>query len=66
MEDREIIDLYWQRSDLAISETDHKYGRYCRTIAYNICGTNEDAEEDRKSTRLNSSHGAKSRMPSSA
>ena len=45
MEDREIVDLYWQRSDLAISETDHKYGRYCRTIAYNICGSNEDAEE---------------------
>ena len=45
MEDREIVDLYWQRSDLAISETDKKYGRYCRTIAMNICGTKEDAEE---------------------
>ncbi len=28
MEDREIVDLYWQRSDLAISETEQKYGRY--------------------------------------
>ena len=45
MEDREIVDLYWKRSDLAISETEQKYGRYCRTIAFNICGTNEDAEE---------------------
>ena len=45
MEDREIVDLYWRRSDLAISETDKKYGRYCRTIAMNICGTKEDAEE---------------------
>ena len=45
MEDREIVDLYWQRSDLAISETDKKYGRYCRTIAMNICGTKEDADE---------------------
>ena len=45
MEDRQIVDLYWQRSDLAISETNQKYGRYCHTIAYNICGTNEDAEE---------------------
>ena len=45
MEDREIVDLYWQRSDLAISETNQKYGRYCHTIAYNICGTQEDAEE---------------------
>lgn len=45
MEDRNIVDLYWQRSDLAISETNQKYGRYCHRIAYNICGTNEDAEE---------------------
>ena len=45
MEDKQIVDLYWRRSDLAISETDRKYGRYCQTIAYNICGTDEDAEE---------------------
>ena len=45
MEDEKIVDLYWQRSDLAISETNQKYGRYCHTIAYNICGTDEDAEE---------------------
>ena len=45
MEDTKIVDLYWQRSDLAISETNQKYGRYCHTIAYNICGTEEDAEE---------------------
>ena len=40
-----IVDLYWQRSDMAISETDKKYGRYCHTIAYHICNDNEDAEE---------------------
>ena len=45
MEDKRIVDLYWQRSELAISETNQKYGRYCHTIAYNICGTDEDAEE---------------------
>ena len=45
MEDEMIVDLYWQRSDLAISETNRKYGRYCHTIAYNICGIDEDAEE---------------------
>ncbi|MBQ6275038.1 MAG: hypothetical protein IJK63_12565, partial [Oscillospiraceae bacterium] len=27
------------------SETDRKYGKYCHTIAYNICANNEDAEE---------------------
>lgn len=45
MEDSSIVNLYWQRSDKAISETNRKYGRYCHTIAYNICGVNEDAEE---------------------
>ena len=45
MEDERIVDLYWQRSDEAISETNQKYGRYCHTIAYNICGKDEDAEE---------------------
>lgn len=45
MEDQAIIDLYWQRSDRAIAESDSKYGRYCTTIATNICGNQEDAEE---------------------
>lgn len=45
MEDSAIVDLYWQRSDRAISETSRKYGRYCHTIAFNICANNEDAEE---------------------
>lgn len=45
MEDERIVELYWQRSDQAISETNQKYGRYCHTIAYNICGIDEDAEE---------------------
>ena len=45
MEDAAIVDLYWQRSDQAIPETDRKYGRYCHTIAYNICTNHEDAEE---------------------
>jgi RNA polymerase sigma-70 factor (ECF subfamily) len=45
MEDEKIVDLFWQRSDRAIAETDRKYGRYCHTIAYHICGLEEDAEE---------------------
>lgn len=36
MDDKKIIDLYWKRSESAISETDKKYGRYCNTIAFNI------------------------------
>ena len=45
MEDSQIIDLYWQRSDRAIQESDIKYGNYVSAIARNICGNAEDTEE---------------------
>lgn len=45
MEDIQIIDLYWKRSEQAISETDTKYGPYCYKIAYNILTNKEDSEE---------------------
>lgn len=45
MEDIQIIDLYWERSEGAIAATLEKYGRYCRSIAYNILHSKEDAEE---------------------
>ncbi len=45
MEDRQIVDLYWERSESAITETDKKYGRYCHYIAYQILSDDMDAEE---------------------
>jgi len=45
MNDKQIVDLYWQRSERAISETINKYGNYCQTIAYNILENNQDSEE---------------------
>ena len=45
MEDKQIVDLFWARSEAAISETEKKYGRYCHYIAYEILGNNEDAKE---------------------
>ena len=45
MEDALIVDLYWQRSERAIAETDRKYGRYCMTVAENILRDREDSEE---------------------
>ena len=45
MEDKQIVDLYWQRSEEAIPATAAKYGAYCRTIANNILANNEDTEE---------------------
>lgn len=45
MEDREIVNLYWNRNEDAISETDSKYGGYCKSIAKNILENFEDVEE---------------------
>ena len=45
MEDKQIVDLYWERSESAIKETEKKYGRYCHYIAYQILENDEDAKE---------------------
>ena len=45
MEDDSIVNLYWARSENAISETSKKYGNYCHSIAYGILGNIEDADE---------------------
>ena len=52
MKDEKIVDLYWAWSEKAISETNAKYGRYCRTIAYNILADREDADECLNDTYL--------------
>lgn len=45
MDDKQIIELYWQRNEDAIHETSLKYGSYCYSIAHNILSNNEDSEE---------------------
>ena len=45
MEDTEIVALYWARDQRAITESEDKYGTYCASIARNILGSPEDAEE---------------------
>lgn len=45
MEDREIVALYWARSERAIAETQKKYGGYLMSIALRILPSREDAEE---------------------
>lgn len=45
MDDKAILDLYWARSEDAISQTDVKYGAYCFCIANNILDNREDSEE---------------------
>ena len=53
MEDNQIIELYWNRSENAILETDKKYGKYCNYIAYNILQNKEDSKECVNDTYLN-------------
>lgn len=45
MEDNQIVDLYWERNERAIAESDAKYGRYCTQIAMHILDNAQDAEE---------------------
>lgn len=45
LSDERIIDLYWERDEQAISETDVKYGKYLYTVAYNILHDRMDCEE---------------------
>ena len=59
MEDSKIIDLFWMRSELAITETASKYGNYCYAIAYNILSNPEDTEETVNDTYI----GAWNSMP---
>lgn len=45
MDDANIVELYWQRSEQAIPETAVKYGAYCGSIAQRILLNREDTEE---------------------
>lgn len=45
MEDGQIIEMYWQRNERAIQETQKKYGAYCYWLANDILSSREDAEE---------------------
>ena len=45
MDDKQIIALYFARSEEAIGESEKKYGAYCRTIAGNILPIRADVEE---------------------
>ncbi len=45
MEDKKIIELYWDRDESAIVETQKKYGNYCYSIAKGFLRQREDAEE---------------------
>ncbi len=45
MDDNSIVELFFERNEMAIRETDEKYGKLCRSISYNILKSREDSEE---------------------
>lgn len=45
MDDSKIIELYFERDEQAIRETDAKFGKLCHSIAFNVLNNHEDAKE---------------------
>jgi RNA polymerase sigma-70 factor (ECF subfamily) len=52
MEDKRIIEMYWQRDEQALVLTRRKYGAYCHAIALQILHNREDADECENDTYL--------------
>ena len=61
IDDERIVELYWERDEKAIEETDFKYKKYLFSIAYNIVHDRLDCEECLNDTYL----GAWNAMPPS-
>lgn len=45
MTDNEIVSLFWERNEGAISAVSEKYGKYCAKIARNILHNEQETEE---------------------
>jgi RNA polymerase sigma-70 factor (ECF subfamily) len=45
MDDERIIDLFWQRSEEALTAVAERFGAYCRKIAANILRDDGDSDE---------------------
>lgn len=45
MEDYRIVDMYWDRDEGAIAESDRKYGRMLNSLSFALLSSREDAEE---------------------
>ena len=52
MSDEQIVELYWQRDERAIRETDRKYQHFLLTVAHNILRDAQDCEECLNDTYL--------------
>ena len=56
MKDSQIVQMYFDRNEDALSQTAVKYGQYCHTIAYSILHDFEDSEECVNDTYLKAWH----------
>ena len=63
MEDKQIIQLYFDRSEDAIGETAQKYGNYLYTIAKRILNHEEDSEETVNDTYHSAWHAMPPKWP---
>ena len=45
MKDQDIVNLYWDRNEDAIHQTQMKYGAYLSKVSYNILADFEDSKE---------------------
>jgi len=52
MDDIVIVEMYWQRNEDAVNETEKKYNRYLGKIAFNILADIEDSKESVNDTYL--------------
>ena len=52
MEDKQIIELYFNRSELAIEETSSKYGKLTRSVSFRIVRNEEDTDECESDTYM--------------
>lgn len=52
MNDAQIVELYWQRSERALSETAQHYGAYCTKISMSILADPQESEENVNDTYL--------------
>ncbi len=52
MDDRYIVELFFERDERALRETENKYSAYIRKVAYNILGSEEDVSECENDTYL--------------
>jgi len=52
MQDADIVELYFNRDESAITETQNKYERYLTKIAYNVLTDFEDSKESVNDTYL--------------